>query len=135
MLSFFSSRPNWDSPTPLHAGECVPSHLPSLVPGGRAHSLRERGWGESQFRRGDIHCGTLDVLYMYFVVLGLNYWVLSLDIQDSMFVKLESGTILFVYSQRRGLDEGSLQYLPVRLRRNLSQAGLIYRSCSHCNYA
>ncbi len=29
----------------------------------------------------------------------------------------------------------SLQYLPFRLRRSLSQAGLIYRSCSHCNYA
>ncbi len=44
-------------------------------------------------------------------------------------------TLLSICSQRRGLDEGSLQYLPVRLRRSLSQAGLIYRSCSHCNYA
>ncbi len=65
---------------------------------------------------------------MYFVVLGLNYWIWSLDIQDSMFVELESGTLLFVYSQRRGLDLGSLQYLPFRLRRSLRQAGLIYRS-------
>jgi hypothetical protein len=24
VLSFLSSRPNWDSPTPSHAGECVP---------------------------------------------------------------------------------------------------------------
>jgi hypothetical protein len=24
MLSLFSSRPNWDSPIPSHAGECVP---------------------------------------------------------------------------------------------------------------
>ncbi len=33
MLRFFSSRPNWDSPTPSHAGECV-LPPPSLVPGG-----------------------------------------------------------------------------------------------------
>jgi hypothetical protein len=54
VLSFFSSRRNWDSPTPLAAGECAP---PPFGPGGRAHSkilelwmtlghtrLRERGW-------------------------------------------------------------------------------------------
>ncbi len=39
VLSFFSSRPSWDSPTPSPAGECVP--LPPLVPGG-AHHLLER---------------------------------------------------------------------------------------------
>jgi hypothetical protein len=38
---------------------------PLLVPGGGAHSLAREGVGESQFRRGDIHCGTL--IYMYFV--------------------------------------------------------------------
>ncbi len=39
--SFFSSRPNWDSPAPSHVGEYTP--LP-LVPGG--HALEgERGWG------------------------------------------------------------------------------------------
>jgi hypothetical protein len=42
VLSFFSSRPNWDSPSPSHAGECcIP---PSLVPGGHTW-YRERGWG------------------------------------------------------------------------------------------
>ncbi len=30
VLSFFSSRPNWDSPTPSPGGECPP---PPLVPG------------------------------------------------------------------------------------------------------
>jgi hypothetical protein len=35
---------------------------PPLVPGGGAHSLVREGVGESQFRRGDIHCGTL---YIY----------------------------------------------------------------------
>ncbi len=33
-----------------------------------AHSLAGEGVGESQFRRGDIHVGTLDI-YMYFVVV------------------------------------------------------------------
>ncbi len=53
VLSFFSSRRNWDSPTP-------PSH--PLVRRGRAHSLVGEGLGESQLRRGDIHCGTHKVL-------------------------------------------------------------------------
>ncbi len=89
MLSFFSSRPNWDSPIPLHAGECV---LPHFGPGGRAHSLAGEGVGGVPIpTRGHNCCtGTLDVRYMYFVVLVLNYWIWSLDIQDSMFVELES---------------------------------------------
>jgi hypothetical protein len=57
VLSFFSSRRNWDSPDPSTAGECAP-----LVLGGGAHSLAREGLGESQFRRGDIHC---DTLYIY----------------------------------------------------------------------
>ncbi len=59
VLSFFSSRRNWDSPTPRPLAS-VPS--PPLL-GGEGHThWRERGVGESQFRRGDIHCGTL---YIY----------------------------------------------------------------------
>ncbi len=61
MLSFFSSRRNWDSPNPSPVGECAP---PPVL-GGGAHSLaRKRGWylGESQFRRWDIHYGNL---YIY----------------------------------------------------------------------
>ncbi len=52
VLDFFSSRPNWDSPTPSPAGECVP---PPLVPleGGGGHSLAEQGVGESQFGQGN----------------------------------------------------------------------------------
>jgi hypothetical protein len=53
----FSSRWNWDYPTPLAAGECAPPPLWSG--GGRAHSLAAKGVGESQFQRGDIHCGAL----------------------------------------------------------------------------
>ncbi len=55
MLSFFSSRRNWDYPTPSPPADCAP---PPLVQGG-AHSLAGEGVGESQFRRGDIHCGPL----------------------------------------------------------------------------
>ncbi len=54
MLGFFSSRPNWDSPTPSPAGECV---LSPLVQGGK-HRLREGG---SHLRRGYRHCGTLGI--------------------------------------------------------------------------
>jgi hypothetical protein len=61
VLSFFSSRKNWDSPNPSPAGECPPTDS-----GGRAHSLAREGLGEPQFRRGDIHCGTL-YIYVYFV--------------------------------------------------------------------
>ncbi len=57
----FSSRWNWDSPTPLAAGECAP---PPCGPGGRAHSLAAKGVGESQFQRGDIHCGALYILVL-----------------------------------------------------------------------
>jgi hypothetical protein len=60
VLSFFSGRPNLDSPTPLPAGECVP---PPWFGGGGAHSLAGEGAGESQLGRGDKHCGTL-VMYV-----------------------------------------------------------------------
>jgi hypothetical protein len=52
----FSSRWNWDSPTPLAAGDCA---SPPFGTGGRAHSLAAKGVGESQFQRGDMHCGAL----------------------------------------------------------------------------
>jgi hypothetical protein len=42
-------------PHPSPAGECAP---PPVL-GGGAHSLAREGLGESQFRRGDIHCGSL----------------------------------------------------------------------------
>ncbi len=49
VLSFFSSRRNWDSPnpSPAAAGKCAP---PRLVPGGGAHSLAREGVGESRVR-------------------------------------------------------------------------------------
>jgi hypothetical protein len=67
LLSFFSSRRNWDSPNSSPAGECA---TPPLVPGGGgAHSLAGAGGEESQFRREDKHCGTL---HMYVVFCGRN---------------------------------------------------------------
>ncbi len=51
VLGFVSSRPNWGSPTPSPAGECV---LPSFgsAGGGVTHSLWERGWGGPNPTRG-----------------------------------------------------------------------------------
>ncbi len=40
---------------------------PPPVLGAGAHSLAREGFGESQFRRGDIHCGT-HYIYVYFVI-------------------------------------------------------------------
>jgi hypothetical protein len=68
VISFFSSRRNWDSPNPSPAGECAPP----LVPGERAHSLAREGLGESQFRRVDILCGTL-YMYVFWVSMALHY--------------------------------------------------------------
>jgi hypothetical protein len=57
-------------PQPPHPQASVPPppHPRFWGGGGAAHSLAREGLRESQFRRGDIHCGTL---YMY-VLCGLN---------------------------------------------------------------
>jgi hypothetical protein len=44
------------TPPPLKQQASVP---PTLYYRGRAHSLAAKGVGESQFQRGDIHCGAL----------------------------------------------------------------------------
>ncbi len=68
----FSSRRNWDSPNPSPAGECAPPLCFRGKGGGgqRNTRWRERGVGRVQFRRGDIHCGTLNnfvvqIMYRY----------------------------------------------------------------------
>jgi hypothetical protein len=53
VLSFLSSRRNWDYPS-LSPRASVPPSLRFW--GGGAHSLAREGVGESQFRQGDIHC-------------------------------------------------------------------------------
>jgi hypothetical protein len=63
MLSFFSTRRNWDFHIPSLAGASV-LPPPPLVRGGGPHWVGGKGVGESRFRRGDINCGTL---YMDFV--------------------------------------------------------------------
>jgi hypothetical protein len=60
VLGFFSSRRNWDSPTPLAAGGCGP---PLFGPGGRANSLAREELGESQFRRLEKKLSTLPTLW------------------------------------------------------------------------
>ncbi len=67
----FSSRRNWDSPNPTPHPQASVHLPPSLVPGGGAHSQAREGVGEFQFRRGDIHCGTL-----YIYVLCASDWTL-----------------------------------------------------------
>ncbi len=69
VLSFFSSRGIGTPPTP-HPPASVPPHPGT---GGGAHSLAREGLGESQFRRGDIHCGTL---YIY-VLCGQTAYIES----------------------------------------------------------
>jgi hypothetical protein len=62
VLSFFSNRRNWSSPTPLAAGECAP---PPFGRGGGHTRLRERGWGSPNSDEGT-HTVVL-CIYKYFV--------------------------------------------------------------------
>jgi hypothetical protein len=66
VLSFFSSRRNWDSPTPLAAGECAP---PPFGPGGREHSPAEKGVGSPNSEEGTYT--VVLYVYKYFVVASL----------------------------------------------------------------
>ncbi len=60
---FFLKSSEWGLP---HPQASVPS--PFWFRGEGAHSRAREGVGESQFRRGDIHCGTLQIYGTYFVV-------------------------------------------------------------------
>jgi hypothetical protein len=51
VLSFLSSRLNWDYPTPSHAGECVSP--PPLVPGGDTLACGRVGGGPNSNERTD----------------------------------------------------------------------------------
>jgi hypothetical protein len=89
----FFSRRNWDSP-PHHPQARLPP--PPLVPGGGAH-LRERGWvlGESQFRRGYLHCGSLYLLYMFFldITMTILYNIPTVNKDDSSTPSLQIITL------------------------------------------
>ncbi len=97
----FSSRWNWDSPTPLAAGECA---LPPFGPGGRAHSLPAKGVGESQFQRGDIHCGALYIL----ILCGGHYLSLFDLVCTHMYYLLDSPSILTHFSALLFISHRSL---------------------------
>ncbi len=75
-----SSRRNWDFPTPLAAGECVP---PSPLVRGGGTLACGRGVGGVQFRRGDM----VLYIYKYFV-----YFVLFLYAHRYVAVDLISAT-------------------------------------------
>jgi hypothetical protein len=68
VLSFFSSRRNWDSPNPSPAGECA---SPPPVLGGGAHSLAREGLGSPNSDEGT--CGTLHIYVPYFVGYDLTH--------------------------------------------------------------
>jgi hypothetical protein len=59
----FSSRWNWDSPTPLAAGECAP---PPFGTGGGHTRLRLKGWGSPNSNEGTFT--VVLYIYKYFVV-------------------------------------------------------------------
>jgi hypothetical protein len=63
VLSFFSSRRNWDSPTPLAAGECAP---PPFGPGGGNTRLQQKGWGSHNSE--EVTYTVVLYVYKYFVV-------------------------------------------------------------------
>ncbi len=53
--------------------------LPPLVRGGGTHSQAREGVGETQFRWGDIHCGT-QYKYKYFVILTQKLLVFYIEL-------------------------------------------------------
>ncbi len=57
---------------PLPAGECA-VHPPFPPGGGGSHSLGGKGAGESKFRRGDVHCGTLWPILSYLSPFSLSF--------------------------------------------------------------
>jgi hypothetical protein len=61
VLGFFTSRPNWDYPTPSQQTSLSP---PPVGSGGHTR-LRKRGWEGSQFRRGGRRCGTVLVCSLF----------------------------------------------------------------------
>jgi hypothetical protein len=60
--------------------------------GGGTHSLAREGLGESQFRRGDIHCGTL---YIY-VLCGLGALLTNSSIMGGGLLEITVNVIVFV---------------------------------------
>jgi hypothetical protein len=98
VISFFSSRRNWDSPNPSPAGKIAP-----LWFRGEGHSTLagERGVGRVSIPTGrDIHCGTLS-MYVLCVSMALHYtseleflkslWRLGTEDRRNSFLGIDSG--------------------------------------------
>ncbi len=85
VVSFFSSRPNWDSPIPSHAGERVSPPPPPLVPGGKhMQSLAGDGVGGDPIPTRGWHS-------RYNIVLcGVGTLTLILIWRNRVFVTLHS---------------------------------------------
>ncbi len=82
VLSFFSSRRNWDSPTPQPQAS-VPTH-PLVLGGVGAHSLAGKGWGSPNSDKGTFTV----VLFIY------TYFVIFTFIDQTEHPKSESGSLL-----------------------------------------
>ncbi len=88
-------------PTP-HPQASVPP-LPGS--GGGAHSLARDGLGESQFRRGDVHCGSLS-LYIgtYFVSLRPGRKRKGISVSSEQQLKKKNYSRWDSYLYRRDLE-------------------------------
>ncbi len=67
---------------------------PPLVPGGGGHSLAREGVGESQFRRRDIHCGTLYIYVLCDVLLDSTSVIISENTDDMSYTSLEFSVVV-----------------------------------------
>ncbi len=75
--------------------------------GGGAHPLAKEGLGESQFRRGDIHCGTLYSLHIRTLCCRNNDQAHADISSKKLFKKRKAEKFIFIYSLNTGLYKGS----------------------------
>jgi hypothetical protein len=90
VLSFFSSRRNWDSPNHSSAGECAPPRF-----WGEGHTRwRERGWESTNF---DEETSTVVLfIYTYFVITTIRQ-------------RQWPGHVLLYYILKQGLERTTLR--------------------------
>ncbi len=91
----FSSRWNWDSPTPLAAGECAP---PPYGTGGGHTRLRLKGWGSPNSNEGTYTV----VLYMYNCIYISTLWgkgSFYFDLPVCMFIILGDTLFFFLWGE------------------------------------
>jgi hypothetical protein len=91
----FSSRWNWDSPTPLAAGECAPH---PLVRGGGHTCVRLKGWGSPNSNEGTYT--VVLYIYKYFVGESIFARMLSDCVADTQIVVAALRSAPLTTSQR-----------------------------------